>query len=76
MTDLLSFLAPRIVFSVSLVEQYRFPRSKKKRIRAKWAKRDGNWRPLTKVLMDRETGTIYAHPTMEPHLRGAASSLS
>ena len=29
-----------------MTEQWRFPRSKKKRIRAKWAKRPGNHRPI------------------------------
>ena len=28
-------------------EQWRFPRSKKKRIRKKWRNQDRNWRPIT-----------------------------
>lgn len=69
MTDLsfLSFLSPRLVFTDALVEQYRFPRSKKRRIREKWAKKRGNWRPSTKVMMSTDNGvvTFYAHPSLE-----------
>ncbi|MFA6959935.1 MAG: hypothetical protein WC205_04190 [Opitutaceae bacterium] len=54
-------LSGEIKASEALVEQFRFPKSKKKRIRKKWAKRPGNWRPMKKVWV-LEDGTIYAHP--------------
>lgn len=36
--------------SEGLLEQYRFPRTKKRRIRNKWAKRPGNLRPARKAM--------------------------
>lgn len=43
-----------------LTIQYRFPRSKKKRIRNKWAKRPENFRADPKVYQF--NGAIYGHP--------------
>lgn len=47
--------------------QYRFPRSKKKRIRKKWAKREGNFRYITsdggQVILDRENGCLFITAT-------------
>jgi hypothetical protein len=56
--------APVIRPSKIMVEQFRFPKSKKRRIRRKWAKRAENWRPMTKALFDKETNEIYIHPDM------------
>lgn len=44
--------------------QVRFPRSKRKRIRAKWAKRAANWRERWAPAAVFMRGTLYAHPTV------------
>lgn len=47
MPALLQPRPPRIrIVIVDRVQQWRFPRSKKKRIRRKWRKREENWRPM------------------------------
>jgi len=48
-------------------KQVRFPHSKKKRVRKKWAARDGNWtfKPLAFV----SGRAIYCHPIMAGELR-------
>lgn len=56
--------APVIRPSKIMVEQFRFPKSKKRRIRRKWAKRTENWRPMTKALFNKNTNEIYIHPNM------------
>ncbi|WP_285055158.1 hypothetical protein [Pedobacter ginsengisoli] len=45
-------------------KQYRFPVSKKKRIRQKWAKDKRNYRDVEvkKILVNTATGAIYGHP--------------
>ena len=40
------------------MEQYRFPRSKKRRIRQKWAKDRMNWRYVWNWGLDEETGDV------------------
>lgn len=50
-----------------LTEQFRFPRSKKKRICAKWAKRAKNSRPARKAFI--MGAAIVCHPTMAAQLR-------
>lgn len=55
-------MAERIVTSEHVQEQYRFPRTKKRRLRNKWLKRPENFRPARHALVDEE-GTIYIHPT-------------
>lgn len=53
----------RIVYSEVCVEQYRFPRTKKRRIRNKWAARPGNFRPSRNAFI---TDTmIVMHPSMQ-----------
>ncbi len=47
--------------------QFRFPHSKKKRIRNKWAKRDRNFRWLPQMYRMGET--IIAHPVMARELK-------
>lgn len=51
----------RIEASEAVQEQYRFPRTKKRRIRNKWAKRIENYRPARHAWVI--NGTIYVHPT-------------
>lgn len=41
-------------------KQFRFPKSKKKRIRAKWSKREENYKYIPKIY--RVGNTIYCHP--------------
>lgn len=51
----------RICVSDTVREQYRFPRTKKRRIRNKWSAREVNWRPARKALQTEDA--IYMHPT-------------
>lgn len=53
--------------------QFRFPRSKKKRIRNKWTKREENVRYKPTAYLAPEN-TIYCHPLIATKLRAAASS--
>jgi hypothetical protein len=45
-------------------QQYRFPRSKRRRIRAKWSKRARNYRhlPDPNVYVMRDQGAVVMHP--------------
>lgn len=54
-----------------LTEQFRFPVSKKRRIRKKWSKRPENFRPSRSVYMFGEHGEggIFCHPVLEEELR-------
>lgn len=58
-----NFGAMRIFQVSSMVEQFRFPRSKRKRIRNKWRKRSSNFRPSRHALVNQRRGHIYCHPT-------------
>ena len=53
-------------FAVKRV-QFRFPRTKKKRIRAKWAKREGNVRYQPQAF--KLGGTLYVHPSQYAQLK-------
>ena len=53
--------------------QFRFPRSKKKRIRAKWAKREENVRYKPTAYLAPEN-TIYCHPLIAAKLNAAHAS--
>lgn len=53
----------RLCPSEHVLEQFRFPRSKKKRIRNKWAKRACNFRPAREMYMD-AMGNVYVHESM------------
>lgn len=55
----------------SMVDQFRFPRSKRKRIRAKWAARPENFRPSRKCIKSGDV--IYAHPQFISALMAATS---
>lgn len=54
-----------------LTKQFRFPRSKGKRIRQKWAKRPENFRPSRDCLIDKQRGAIYCHPVIADELERA-----
>ena len=45
-------------------EQYRFPRSKKKRIRKKWRRNERNWHTVPQRRIYRVGNCIYAHPVV------------
>lgn len=51
-----------LTFHVSsyIQEQFRFPRTKRRRIREKWATRQGNWRPSGNSY--RIGNDVYLHP--------------
>lgn len=52
-----------------MVRQCRWPRSKKKRIRAKWAGRPENFAPMEDFLVDEAAGQIFGHPDVIAKLR-------
>ena len=58
-----------IIESVWLTErkQWRFPRSKKRRIRKKWAKDEKNFKYEPKAY--KVGGTLYCHPSLATKLR-------
>ena len=57
----------KVIIDSKLVEQFRLPHSKKKRIRKKWAKRPENFRPIS--LYDEANLTLYCHPSLEAKAR-------
>lgn len=64
-----NFGAMRVFTDSSMVEQFRFPRSKRKRIRMKWKKRPENFRPSRCALVDQRRGNIYCHPAMYAEIK-------
>lgn len=60
-----------LVESVHLTVQYRYPRTKKRRIRNKWSKRPENFRPREDFLYDQARGVVYAHPIVARRLKAA-----
>lgn len=60
MTPSLSGL--RLVTSDLMVEQFRFPKTKKRRIRNKWAKRPENWRPMRRAMIMGDM--VLVHPSL------------
>lgn len=50
---------PLIIINDNLVDQIRFPKSKKSRIRKKWKKRSSNFRPSYSIL--RVNGKFICH---------------
>jgi hypothetical protein len=65
------FAGFRLVESVHLVVQHRYPRTKNRRIRKKWAKRKENFKPRPDPLVNMALGVIYAHPVVARRLRAA-----
>jgi hypothetical protein len=53
---------PTFYRSIAVTEQFRFPRTKKRRIRKKWAMRPENIRPMEKALWDGLRNVFYVHP--------------
>ncbi len=73
--------AAHIVENVNMVDrrQVRFPRSKKKRIRRKWAKQLRNWRSVPQDVIYKVHGkglyeTWVMHPAIAKQLREAADA--
>jgi hypothetical protein len=75
----LAFGGIRIFESHYLTErrQVRFPKTKKKRIRAKWAKRASSYAemPLDYFFMDRKAGIVYAHPVTAARIREKVAAI-
>jgi hypothetical protein len=57
----------QIIENTNCVEQFRFPKSRKKRIRAKWAKRTENFRPSRRALQLGDK--LICHPILARRLR-------
>lgn len=56
----------RLISDKCMIEQYRFPRCKKKRVRKKWTKDLKNFRPIkTSYLLTGSAGsTLVGHPIL------------
>jgi len=54
--------------------QYRFPRSKKKRIRKKWAKDKRNWRHEPMKVIWQMGNTVFAHPAVIDRIKKAVDT--
>lgn len=59
----------QLIVSRYHTEQFRFPRSRRRRIRKKWAARPENFRPRRDFLVG--PGLLLCHPVMERELREA-----
>ena len=53
---------PTYYRSMGVVEQFRFPRTKKRRIRRKWSGRIENIRPMEVALCLTESNQFFVHP--------------
>lgn len=62
----------KVIESPAMVKQWRFPRSKKRRIRHKWACVAANFRPSDKVLIFQNC--IVCHPLMARKIRSHFAS--
>jgi hypothetical protein len=56
-----------LIENIYLEEQYRFPRSKKKRIQKKWKRDKRNWGPMRGVIVQGDN--FYGHPSLIIPLR-------
>jgi len=65
--------ALKIYESAALVLQYRFPRSKKRRIQNKWKLRRENFRPDTRIFVNQRDGTAICHPVIAAKIREEAA---
>lgn len=65
------YFIPLAGFSIyeshAMCVQFRFPRSKRRRIRKKWAKDKHNFKPSPQIL--RSGNTLICHPAMAVKLR-------
>lgn len=56
-------LSPKIYYSNAMVEQFRFPKSKRQRVRKKFSKNKANWRASKHVFVTAD-GSFFAHPSV------------
>lgn len=61
----------RLCISDTVVEQFRFPKTKRRRIRNKWSKRPINFRPSRKALQ--VGNSLYMHPIFAAQLKASLS---
>lgn len=66
-----SYYGLHLCISDTVVEQFRFPRTKKRRIRNKWSKRPINFRPSRKALQ--MGNSLYMHPFFAAQLKASLS---
>lgn len=73
---LTQFFGPQIFESPHLQTrtQFRFPRSRKRRIRKKWAARENNYKYIPNIYYDAARNVIYAHPSIAQKMRDGAVS--
>lgn len=64
----------KIVESLAFVVQYRFPRTKKRRIRNKWEQREENYRPREDAIIDYINKVMHLHPTALQKLKNYESN--
>lgn len=67
-----SHFGPRLLPSRHMVKdvQFRYPRSKKKRIRQKWAKNRANWRTVPRMeALQLPSGDFVMHPVLIAKIR-------
>jgi len=62
-----------IMYSPQAIKQFRFPRSKRKRIRVKWEKQKRNFRPFIYKIELADRISIIAHPSFRPRLENLTS---
>ncbi len=76
----MNFAGINIQTNIMLVDdiQFRFPTSKKKRIRKKWRKNKNNWKsiPSKRILYFKETHTIICHPHFLPSIHKMVKDLN
>ena len=65
----LSFNGILIYENCNMVEQWRRPRSKSKRIQKKWSKTPFNWRPSRDLILNKMTGTACCHPVLYQEIK-------
>jgi hypothetical protein len=64
-----NFCGMRIIQDSTMIEQYRKPRSKGKRIAKKWQKDPANYRPQRFALVNTARGLIYCHSSVMDEIR-------
>lgn len=65
---------PSLIENIHLTEQYRFPRSKKKRIRKKWEKNKKNWGPMRNIIAIGDN-ILMGHPCVMIELKRQSRKL-
>ena len=73
-----AFTGLRIITDHQMADrvQFRFPRSKKRRIRKKWAKRQENWKAVPWPRAYQINGTLVMHPAMLAELERVVPRVS